>query len=58
MIDAIKNPPPGFEKVIRRSFYLKRNEILKEVKSWVEKAKTTDASYQGFVFDHNYHLAP
>jgi hypothetical protein len=45
MIDAIKNPPAGFEKVIRRSFYLKKNEVLREVKEWVDRAKTTDALY-------------
>jgi hypothetical protein len=32
MIDAIKNPPKGFETVIRRSFYLKKDKILAEVK--------------------------
>lgn len=45
MIDAIKNPPVGFEKVIKRSFYLKKNEILKEVKEWVDRSKVTDATY-------------
>eukprot|EP00347_Sterkiella_histriomuscorum_P007708 403347869 len=58
MIDAIKNPPAGFEKVIKRSFYLKKNEILREVKEWVDRAKVTDATYQGLVYDHNYHWAP
>jgi hypothetical protein len=32
MIDMIDNPPPGFEKVIRANFYLKKNVILREVK--------------------------
>lgn len=58
MIDAIKNPPPGFEKVIKRSFYLKKNEILREVKEWVDRAKTTEATYTGLVYDHNYTWAP
>jgi len=58
MIDTIKNPPKGFEKVVRRSFYLKKNVILEEVKEWVERAKTTEALYTGLVFDHNYHWAP
>lgn len=44
--------------MIRRSFYLKKNEILREVKEWVDKAKTTEAQYTGLVYDHNYHWAP
>lgn len=58
MIEAIKNPPVGFEKIIRSSFYLKKNEILKEVKEWVDRAKNTDATYTGLVYDHNYTWAP
>ena len=58
MIDAVKNPPAGFEKVIKRSFYLKKNEILREVKEWVVNAKTSDALYTGLVYDHNYTWAP
>ena len=34
MIDAIKNPTKGFEEVILKNFYLKKDMILKEVKSW------------------------
>lgn len=58
IIEAIDNPPAGFEKVIRSNFYLKKNEILKEVKEWVEKAKTSDATYVGLVNDHNMTWAP
>lgn len=54
IIDAIKNPPPGFEKVIKRNYYLKKNEILREVKEWVDKSKTVEANYTGLVYDHNY----
>jgi hypothetical protein len=28
MLENIKNPPKGFEAVIRRHFYLKKDEIL------------------------------
>ena len=58
IIDTIKNPPKGFESVVRSNFYLKKNEILKEVKEWVERAKITDALYTGLVYDHNYQWAP
>ena len=32
MIDQIKNPPKGFEKAVKRSFFLKKDMILEEVK--------------------------
>lgn len=37
---------------------MKKNEILREVKEWVDRAKVTDAVYTGLVYDHNYHWAP
>jgi len=48
MLEQIKNPPKGFEKVIRRSFYMKKDVILEEVKQWVEDAKndSEDSSYE------------
>ena len=53
MIDQIKNPPKGFETVIRRHFYLKKNEILEEVRKWVKFAEHRNGSYNGLVNDHN-----
>jgi baculoviral IAP repeat-containing protein 6 len=38
MIDMIKNPPPGFEDVIRQHFLLKRHYILGVVDAWIEDA--------------------
>ena len=38
MIEAIRNPPVGFENVIRRHFYLKKDEILEECNKWLERA--------------------
>jgi hypothetical protein len=53
MIDMIDNPPPGFEKVIRANFYLKKNVILREVKKWVDDAPNVQATYQGFIHMYN-----
>lgn len=53
MIDMIDNPPPGFEKVIRANFYLKKNVILREVKKWVDDAPNINATYNGFISSHN-----
>ena len=30
MIDVIKNPPSGFEIAVKRHFFIKKHEILKE----------------------------
>ena len=54
MVGQIRNPPKGFETVVRRHFYLKKDAILKEVKGWVELADKNEASYAGIVYDHNY----
>lgn len=53
MIEAIKNPYFGFEKVILKHFYMKRKVILKEVRGWMERAKTSKASYSSYLVDHN-----
>jgi hypothetical protein len=53
MIDAIKHPVPGFETVIRRHFYLQREQILEEVRKWQKWAETREASYTALVNDHN-----
>mgnify|MGYP000926696280 CR=1 FL=1 len=54
MIDQIRNPPKGFETVIRRHFYLKKDEILEETRKWLKYAEVREASYVGLVNDHNH----
>jgi ubiquitin-protein ligase len=53
MIDMIKNPPKGFEEVIKIHFYLKKEKILKEVDSWIEKAKNVPFKFDGLSQGHN-----
>jgi len=53
MIDQIRDPPKGFESIVRRHFYLKKAEIMEEVNKWVEYADTKDATYTGLINDHN-----
>lgn len=57
MLDQIKKPSKGFETVIKRHFYIKRPEILKEVHLWVDLAEKNEATYGGLVNDHNYNWA-
>jgi len=47
MLGQIRHPSKGFEAVIRRHFYLKKQEILEECKTWIKWAKTKNASYNG-----------
>lgn len=47
MIDHLKNPPKGFETIIREHFKIKKQEILKTASDWVKEASN---------FKHrNYH---
>ena len=57
MIEQIKKPSPGFEEVIRRHFYLKKDQILKEVQGWIERSKKLTATYESYSLDHNYTMA-
>ena len=53
MIDMIKKPPKGFEEVIKIHFYLKKEKILKEVDTWIEKAKKVPYKFDGLSSCHN-----
>lgn len=53
MLDNIRNPPKGFETIIKRHFYLKKEEIMKEVKKWIKYAEVREANYTGLINDHN-----
>ncbi|CAD8204909.1 unnamed protein product [Paramecium pentaurelia] len=38
MIEQLQKPPKGFEEVIQKSFYLRKDLIKKEIESWIEQA--------------------
>lgn len=63
MTEQIKNPPRGFEEIIKYHFYLKKEEILKECKQWLNEAEMIkndpkiSLEYTGLVSSHNYDLA-
>jgi len=54
MLGQLKSPPRGFESVVKRHFYVKRFEVMKEVNHWVELASKHEAAYTGLIHDHNY----
>ena len=54
MIKQIKDPIKGFEDIIRKHFYIKRDVVLKECKKWVKYAEVRPCSYSGLVSDHNH----
>jgi hypothetical protein len=39
MSDMIKRPPLGFESVVRKHFKLAKEEIMREISTWVNQAK-------------------
>ena len=54
IIEQLKNPTPGFEDVIRRNFFMKKEMILEEVDGWIERDKTEEANYtDGLTSSHN-----
>lgn len=53
MVDNLKNPPKGFEHIVKRHFYLKQHEIMDECKKWLLYAEKRPANYIGLVNDHN-----
>lgn len=62
MIEQIKNPPTGFEEIIKKHFFYKKNEILKTCQTWIAEAELvkdgkTLVDYGGLVGSHNYVLS-
>lgn len=63
MTEQIKNPPKGFEEIIKYHFYLKKEEIMKECMKWLNEAEMIKndnkicVEYTGLVSSHNYELA-
>ena len=53
MVEQIKKPSAGLERVTQVHFYLKKDIILTDVEFWVEQAKSTKAHYTGLVSSHN-----
>jgi hypothetical protein len=37
MTDILRKPPPAFENVIRRHFWLKSDEICEQVEQWISE---------------------
>jgi hypothetical protein len=44
MIEQMRNPPVGFEEVVRTHFFLRKEAILRETQAWAESISTADAS--------------
>ena len=54
MIEQMTNPSNGFEEAIRKHFFLKREEIMDEVKEWITFSEENKASYASLVECHNH----
>lgn len=54
ILEQLKNPTRGFEEVIRRNFFLKKDMIIAEIDEWIELDKTQEANYKdGLTTSHN-----
>jgi hypothetical protein len=38
MIEQLQSPPLGFEDVVKKSFYLRKDIICKEIEEWIATA--------------------
>ncbi|CAD8120224.1 unnamed protein product [Paramecium sonneborni] len=57
MIEQLQTPPKGFEEVIYKSFYLRKDLIKNEIEQWIEQADLP-ATYQKTQNQCNYGTAP
>jgi len=57
MLGQLKNPSKGFESVIKRHFYLKKEDVLKTCRRWIDRAGKQEANYTHLVNDHNPTIA-
>ena len=57
MLGQLKTPPKGFETIVKRHFYIKKAEILKDLYKWIERAEKVEALYTNLVNDHNHNIA-
>ena len=46
MIDVLRNPPPGFEDVVRAHFRLLRRRIMSTATRWVDQAAAAGEAMQ------------
>jgi baculoviral IAP repeat-containing protein 6 len=45
MLEQIRHPPKGFEEIIRRHFWIKRDEICEQIEGWInEMQKLVDTA--------------
>lgn len=44
MLEQLRNPPACFTDVIRRHFYLKRNEIIDQCEAWIRELQETTST--------------
>jgi len=57
MLGMLKNPPKGFESVVKRHFYIKKQDVIKTCRYWVQQAGEEEAMYRDLVESHNSQIA-
>jgi hypothetical protein len=39
MIEMLRKPPPAFADIVRRHFWMKRDEICLQIQGWIEETR-------------------
>jgi baculoviral IAP repeat-containing protein 6 len=51
MTNNIKNPPPGFENIVKNHFKYKKDSILLQVDKWMTESKQRHSKYENAIKD-------
>lgn len=43
ILGQLRNPPKGFEIIVKTHFYIKQHEVLKVVDKWIEEGKNSSS---------------
>lgn len=46
ILGQLRNPPKGFEIIVKTHFYIKQHEVLKVVDKWIEEGKNSSSHHQ------------
>ncbi|CAF1058543.1 unnamed protein product [Adineta ricciae] len=57
MLEQLRNPPACFTDVIRRHFFLKRNEIIEQCETWIRELQETSSTEKRVSSSINQHLS-
>ncbi|CAF1018140.1 unnamed protein product [Rotaria sordida] len=57
MLEQLRNPPGCFTDIIRRHFFLKRNEVIDQCESWIRELQETSSTEKRISSSISQHVA-